>query len=236
MPSADDERCFWCGAENPDDRDHVFPQSLFAAPRPSTLISVPACQGHNRLFSMDEEYFRDFVVGSSYGHPEARRLWNTTIRRSLRRKPSYRAMLAGQIRRLEIKTPGGVSLGVVDALLGDVGRIRNVLRKMTRGLYYHLYSEPLGPIALTVDQIRFDRPLPPAAEAIVRGLPPRSEVGHVKYQFARTPDEPGGVAGLIIFFDRVRFIVVGMPSANDDRIDLPTGRRRSGGLWLPPMA
>lgn len=234
MTSAHPERCYWCGAHDPADYDHVFPRNLFAQPRPSALITVPACRPHNRIFSLDEEYFRDFVLSSSYGHPEARRLWNTTTRRALRSKPSYRAMLSAQIRRLEIKTKGGVFLGIVDALIGDAPRINRVLRKMTRGLYYDTYSEPLGPISLTVDQVRFDRPLLPAAVAIVRGLPPRIEVGHVKYQFARSPDEPGAVAGWLTFFDRVRFIVIGMPSEHDDRLVVPRGRRRSGGLWLPP--
>ncbi len=233
MPPRERDRCYWCGEPDPAERDHVFPKGLFAEPRPSDLTTVPACVAHNRLFSFDEEYFRDFVLASSHSHPEARKLWETKTRRALSRKPAYRAMLAAQIRRLEVRTVGGIFLGPLDALFADSGRINQVLRKMTRGLYYHEYSAPLGPISLTIDQVRPDRQPPSEVAALVHGLPPPTRVGHVWYRFARASDEPAAVAGMIAFFHRVAFIVIGMPSAHDDRVDLPRGRRRSGALWLP---
>jgi hypothetical protein len=234
MANRAQDRCFWCGADNPGERDHVFPESLFLEPRPS-LITVPACGLHNRVFSLDEEYFREFVLASSYSHPEARVLWQTKTRSALRRKPSYRAMLAAQLRRLEMRTAGGIYLGVLDALIADAVRINNVVRKIVRGLYYHHYKEPLGPADWTIDQVRADRPLPPAAVALVRGMPQAIDVGHVRYRFARAPDEPGAVAGAVRFFGRVFFVLIGVPSERDDRLDLPT-RTRRGRLWLPPEA
>jgi hypothetical protein len=183
---------------------------------------------------MVEEYFRDFVVGSSYSHPEARRLWQTKTRLTIGRKPSYRAMLAGQIRRLELRTARGVFLGVLDVLLGDITRVKYVLRKVARGLYYHHYAEPLGPMALTIDQVRPDRPPPPAVISVMQSLPPAVSVGHIRYRFTRTPDEPGAMAGAVLFFDRVLFVFIGVPSDEDDRRDIPRGRARRGRIWLPP--
>jgi hypothetical protein len=227
------ELCFWCGAENPPERDHVFPKGLFAQPRPSTLITVPACSVHNRAFSMDEIYFRDFVLASCYSHPEARKLWQTRTRSRLYRNPSYRAMLAARIRRLELRTPRGFFLGAVDALLGDMQRINNVLRKAARGLYYHLYREVLGPIRFRVDQVRADQPPPPAVVSMLRELPPAVEVGHMTYRFGRAQDVPGAVGGAARFFGRVLFVFAGEPGDRDDRMELPRGRARRGGLWLP---
>lgn len=228
------DRCFWCGASDPPEKDHVFPKSLFFPPRPENLITVPACETHNRMFSLEEEYFREFVLASSYSHPEARQLWETRTRSALSRKPAYRAMLAAQIRKLEIRTAGGVFLGTLDALIADAPRINAMLRKIVRGIYYHLYNEPLGPISLTVEQVRPDRSLPPGAIAVLRGLPSRSEVGHVVYRFAQAPDMPGAVAGWITFFGHVAFFVIGVPSELDDRLDVPRGRWRHRRLWLPP--
>jgi hypothetical protein len=101
-------RCYWCGSSDPRGRDHVFPANLFASPRPGNLITVPACDLHNRVFSRDEEYFRDFILSGSYSQPEARRLWDEKTVSAIRRKPSYRALLAGQLQRLELRTPAGL--------------------------------------------------------------------------------------------------------------------------------
>jgi hypothetical protein len=231
MAKRANERCYWCGVDGPSERDHVFPASLFLEPRP-TLITVPACKLHNRVFSLDEEYFRDFILASSYSHPEAKLLWQTKTRSTLRRKPSYRAMLAAQLRKLGMKTAGGVFLGFLDALIADPSRINSVLRKMARGLYYHQHSEPLGPVEWTIDQVRADRPLPPAAIELVRSLPPPIDVGHIRYRFGRPPDELGALGAAIRFFDRVLFIIIGIPSEHDDRGNVPTSLRRRG-LWLP---
>lgn len=232
MGKQPENRCFWCGVADPPERDHVFPENLFARPRPA-LMTVPACALHNRVFSLDEEYFRDFVLGSSYSHPEAKVLWQTKTRSALRRKPSYRAMLAAQLRKLEMRTARGVFLGFLDALIADPSRINSVLRKIGRGLYYHHYSEPLGPAKWTIDQVRADRRLPPAAIEFVRSLPPAINIGHVRYRFARAPDEPGALGGAVRFFDRVLFIVLGIPSESDDRHDVPSRRGRKRRLWLP---
>jgi hypothetical protein len=213
----------------------VFPKGLFEEPRPSTLITVPACQPHNRLFSLDEEYFRDFALASSYSHPEGRRLWEKT-RRTLRRKPAYRAMLAAQLRRMELRTGRGVFLGWLDALVADPARIERVLRKMTRGLYWHEYSEPLGPVSLTVHQVRPGSRTPDIVASIAHGLPPAAHVGHVAYRFGRDPATPGTVAAFVTFFGKVGFVLIALPSEHDDRLDLPRGRRRWRGLWLPPDA
>ena len=100
------KKCYWCGAPSATEVDHVFSANLFLKPRPSNLITVPACSAHNRMFSLDEEYFRDFILGSSYAHPEARKIWQTKTRRTLHKKPSYRAMLAAQLRRVELELQG----------------------------------------------------------------------------------------------------------------------------------
>jgi hypothetical protein len=228
------DRCFWCGAPDPPEgsRDHVFPKNLFLPPRPEGLITVPACKDHNGVFSQDEEYFRDFVLASSYSHPEGRRLWDTRTRSALAKKPAYRARIAAELRKFEIRTAGGVFLGTIDALIADAPRINAVIRKMVRGLYYHLYAEPLGPVSFTIEQVRPDRSLPPAAIGVLRGLPGRTDIGHVVYRFARAPDMPEAVAGWLAFFGRVGFFVIGVPGEHDDRLDLPPRRRRRA-LWLP---
>lgn len=226
-------RCYWCGTSDPRGRDHVFPASLFASPRPANLITVPACDLHNGVFSRHEEYFRDFILSGSYGHPEARRLWNEKTVSAIRRKPSYRALLAGQLQRLELRTPAGLSLGALVSLAGDRERVRMVLRKIVRGLFYHHAGEPMGPMRLVYDQGRGDRPPPESVADVVRALP-RFDVGHVRYWYGGAAENPVVVMGAVSFFSRMMFVFGTRPDAIDDRTDLPRERRRGGGgIWLP---
>ena len=226
-------RCYWCGSSDPRGRDHVFPANLFASPRPGNLITVPACDLHNRVFSRDEEYFRDFILSGSYSQPEARRLWDEKTVSAIRRKPSYRALLAGQLQRLELRTPAGLSLGSLVSLAGDRERVRTLLRKVVRGLFYHHAGEPMGPMRIVYDQVRGDRPPPDSVADIVRALP-RFDVGHVRYWYGGAAENPAVVMGAVSFFSRMMFVFGARPDTRDDRADLPRERRRSGGgLWLP---
>lgn len=154
-PDADGRRCFWCGSVATDTADHVFPRCLFPAPMPDDVvpITVPACSIHNGAFSKHEEYFRDFLLGSSYAHPDARRIWDEKTVRALRRSPKYRSMLARDVHDVEVKSASGVFLGEVSVLTADMYRINLVLRKIVSGLYYNDLGQVLGFPRMGVHQI-----------------------------------------------------------------------------------
>ena len=49
--------CIYCQSREADSRDHVPPKGIFPKPRPSDLVSVPACQECNGGFAqLDEEF------------------------------------------------------------------------------------------------------------------------------------------------------------------------------------
>jgi hypothetical protein len=73
------DSCVYCGEPGQLTRDHVSPQSIFPNPKPSNLITVPACQDCNGGFRLDREYFRTFVVAGSYQSSAARGWWNRKI-------------------------------------------------------------------------------------------------------------------------------------------------------------
>ena len=49
------ELCIYCRTAEADTRDHVPPDLLFPPPKPSTLITVPACRPCNQGFQKDDE-------------------------------------------------------------------------------------------------------------------------------------------------------------------------------------
>src|SRR5262249_34174537 len=77
--------CAYCGAASTG-VDHVPPRNLFTSSR-TNLITVPACDDHNRAYSQLDEQFREFVsfvVGRDT--PETRALRHAAAR-AMRRSP-----------------------------------------------------------------------------------------------------------------------------------------------------
>jgi hypothetical protein len=91
------------------------------------------------------------------------------------------------------------------SLAGDRERVRTVLRKVVRGLFYHHAGEPMGPIRIVYDQVRGDRPPPDSVADIVRALP-RFDVGHVRYWYGGAAENPAVVmgGGVLLLSDDVR--------------------------------
>ena len=82
-------KCVFCGALATT-RDHVPPQGVFPDPRPTDLITVPACDICNNSTKLDDEYFRWLVATGSTDDDEAKRLIKERI---LPRFQSHPALL-----------------------------------------------------------------------------------------------------------------------------------------------
>lgn len=205
--------CYNCGAEALT-RDHVFPKSLFTSPRPDPLPTVPACRACQDLTQHDEEYFRTFVAGGSYGHETGRALWEGTIRRSFDRDPAQRRALADAIRRMDLESPSGLYLGTMAGVDGDQERIGRVLRKIVRGLYYDKTGGSVMPTDL---KWRFEQvsllstPLPDVALDLIRGMPLQRVGDEVRYKMGFTPKDPRLTISWMAFYDTMMFVVWTLP-------------------------
>lgn len=226
--------CFWCGESAPSSRDHVFPRNLFPEPMPAdvTPITVPACERHNRAFSRDEEYFRDFVVGASYSHPDAREIWDAKSVRAFQRSPKYRDMLARDLHDVDYKTRGGIFLGRASVMTAQAARVRVVLRKIVTGLYYSDFGTTLGFPAMRFGQLFTTEDFEPFRG--VAAAMQKREVGPVKFAFDRASDEPRGVVGILFFFGLLCFIVISDPRDPDVADPLiTTPDEGASKLWTP---
>jgi len=224
-----DRVCYWCGAQNPTERDHIFPRNLFQEPRPQ-LLTVAACTSHNRVFSDDEEYFREFMVGGSYGHPEARALWESKSRVKFRRSRRYASMLLSQVAQRKVRSRAGLFLGHLYTFHPDGSRIQRVFRKMIRGLYsnHHGETRSLGPISMKLWQHSLLSPIPKDIFVLLSQTR-TTPVGHVRYRFAASEEPAEGqpvALGTVHFFDRMHFVFAAYPSAENDRLERPTGQNR----------
>lgn len=189
MTIKEPRHCYLCEMLLPPtpNRDHVIPQQLFdPANRPPLLYTLPTCPNCNSGMSQDEEYFRVCLLAQSFGQIEATNLWNGPVARSLqRREGRFRRMLASDIGLAAVSLPfysdGGQYLGDGVRMKFNAPRIRRVLEKIVRGLYWKHTGTLIG-------DVRFDIfPFDPAVK-----YPPDATLPQVR-QFARTFESGGNV-------------------------------------------
>jgi hypothetical protein len=226
--------CFWCGGDAPTSKDHVFPRNLFPEPMPPDVspITVPACDRHNGAFSQDEEYFRDFVVGASYSHPDAREIWDAKSVRAFQRSPKYRDMLARDLHDVDYTTRGGIFLGKVSVMTAQAERIQVVLRKIVTGLYYRDFETTLGFPAMRFGQLLSTEDFEPFRP--VAATMQKRELGPITFAFDRASDAPRGVVAILFFYGLICFVVISDPREPDVEDPLDAPPKEPPKLWTPP--
>lgn len=135
--------CIYCGSTGKLTKDHVPPKNLFPVPRPSDLITVPACEPCNQSFGLDDDYFRIAVLAGAdpERHPIAARLWSDkVVRGTLQRSPALKSIILQSLRRLDVTTPAGIYLGTAPTIRLNRQRVDRVVRRIVTALHWHHYG------------------------------------------------------------------------------------------------
>jgi hypothetical protein len=135
-------RCYLCCRNGADTDEHIPPKCIYHKDyRNSNLITVPAHESCNGVFSKDDEYFRDnIVLAVADINPKASKLFSSKVLRSFKRKESggYRARFQKEIGNVEIRTEGGLFLKNAPIKSFDAETIYRMMNRITRGIYYNL--------------------------------------------------------------------------------------------------
>jgi hypothetical protein len=216
--------CVYCGNTRRLTKDHVPPKALWASPRPSDLVLVPACGECNGAASKDDEYFKMMLVmkAGSGEHPEIKAL-GPSVMRALSRpeKVGLRKHLQKSIQLEDLRSKAGLYLGRVPVMDVNLQRLDRVIARVTRGLYWHHFGERLrtdcavavfsesGLSALGVDEWA-------QVHGITGSLLASEEhrIGRdgVRYWYSMT-EVPQAGAWLFEFFKDVRFLALTMPKS-----------------------
>lgn len=150
MPTFRDlpKACTYCGSRENLTDDHVPPKNVFPKPRPSDLVTVPACKKCNEDISEDEEYFRlKLCLSEQVGNSPDARKNREVILRSLERHEAtgFKKSFLSDIRSIWLRTPAGIYLGKRLAFEVDLHRIFRVVEKSVRGLFFHETGNRLHP-------------------------------------------------------------------------------------------
>lgn len=140
-------KCIYCNKEIADTIDEVPSRGLFPNPKIVQFIKIPACKNCNKGFSLDEEFFRNFVCGVGYEHSDnAKLLLSTKIKRSIIRRPKLAWSLLEKMFPINLYAENGVFIGLKTGIClnkQDGDRISSVLTKYIKGLFYYHFHKRL---------------------------------------------------------------------------------------------
>ncbi|HSA85940.1 MAG TPA: HNH endonuclease [Nitrospira sp.] len=214
----DPKNCVYC-TENPGvTADHVPPKSFFPEPRPSNLITVPACKKCNSGAGKDEDYFLATFMFSAAGVTDAgKTLWKQRLRRMFQKNTGLRGKIANGFSSATISTPAGLYVGQGMTLAFEEQRFDSVVRKIVRGLYYFEYDEAL-PAKIEVTTLflstkaRYETAVA-YADQLTWGK--RQWPGIFEYRCARLPDTQQVSMWLMRYYSNTYFWAI---SRHDDGI------------------
>jgi len=220
---ASNQLCVYCGAGGKLTRDHVPPKGIFPKPRPSNLIAIPACSECNQGNSKDDEYFRLAlnVRADLSIHPEVQKGQRVVMRSLLDpNKPGMRQSFLNNIRLVEQTTPSGLFIKHQLALQTDTNRLRNVVKRTMKGLFYyhkkHRLPEKYDVFVCDEDNFvqwpdlerkKFD----PIINTLKKQNPVTIGKGVFSYRFGFNSDDSDSTYWIFTFYERVSYLGLTLP-------------------------
>jgi hypothetical protein len=140
--------CVYCGERKARTIDHVISKCLFPSSyNKKDVITVPCCSECNKSFSLDEEYFRNFICSiSSESSENASILFNTKIIKSIQRRPQIGWKFFSRMKLVDVYTKNGIYIDQKTQISipeEDRKRYFNVLDKYIKGLFFYEFKKIL---------------------------------------------------------------------------------------------
>ena len=191
--------CVYCGSTDDPTRDHVPPRAVFPKPRPTNLVTVPACRACNSSAAADDEYFAAVL------------------------RLAARAPVPDPAPPLPLGFGRALGPGV------DLPRVHRVVARVVRGLYFRETgrrfprTEPLD-VHCNASLVGCPPGLLAHLRAEILGpllTWPAKRVGDrvFEYRSWHSPDRPFGSAWQLTFFAAVPFVVLTGPGGDSQQAD-----------------
>jgi hypothetical protein len=204
--------CVYCGRLGAT-AEHVFPRNLFLAPRPSNLITVPACAPCNQAFSKDDEYFLVVIGSVSYSSSVGKRVWKEKVLPTLNRTRALKGSLLSTLKQIDVRTPGGIHLGKAHAIGFSTRRMARILAKITNGLLWYHAQVGLRDDTVVgfyeVEDVKVLSPFLPHLKSNAIG-----DGSVVSYRYGIAAEDPQGTMWVIRFYATKVFQIITLPSGS----------------------
>lgn len=130
------ELCTYCDSPATT-RDHIPPKAIFPKPRPSNLITVPACVRCNGNWSALDEIFKLFVSLQAGMEGISEKTLHDSVKRTVAHNKKLNRFLREKAKKVEIRTPGGIILGDACGLPFPSKELKLMCERVIKGLFYH---------------------------------------------------------------------------------------------------
>ncbi len=149
--------CAYCGRRfKKGTKDHVIPRCLYPSSKAASTIqrlTVPACEECNNSWSDDEPHFRNMLLLAGEPTRSVRELWETTVRRSFRKRDGRKRLMELLRQMKPVQTPEGERHMVYP---GQDARVMRIVRKVVRGLcHYHGLGSPVSDGRVSADVLKY---------------------------------------------------------------------------------
>ena len=196
--------CIYCGVEDGTTRDHVPPKAFFPKPRPSNLITVPACKKCNKLTEKDEEHFlATFMFGPAGVTQVGKQLWGEKLHRMYEKNQGIRQRIGTSLQKIEFVTPHGLFVRHGLGVKLERGRLESVVSKIVRGLYFFEYGEALPSLVEIVTHfVQSPVDMTPVENVVSQlSFGTRQWPGIFEYRFNRVEEKHDTSIWLIRFYE-----------------------------------
>jgi hypothetical protein len=137
--------CGICGVNQATTREHVPPKNIFLNPKPSDLITIPACFDCNNASSESDERFRLFLgLQVARFSKQGEQLFKEGTIATARHNYRYRSEILSSSERILFTTPDGIIHGSGVSIPWDSEAHDKTIEKIIRGLFFHHYRKVIA--------------------------------------------------------------------------------------------
>ena len=142
MRKQKESTCAICGIKPATTREHVPPKGIFLTPKPSDLITVPACFDCNNSSSESDERFRLFLgLHVARFTKQGEQLFKEGIIPTAKHNNRYRKEILSNSEPVILTTAGGIIYGKGVSIPWDNEAHDKTIDKIIRGLFFHHYKK-----------------------------------------------------------------------------------------------
>jgi len=198
-------------------KDHIPPEAIFPNPKPTDLITVPACKQCNEGASLDDEYFRMVLATANSERPSASKIINQRIIKRARKRPALLQNLMREAIKVDVYSEGGIFLKQWPAFRYERARVQKTVNKIVRGLFWLEQGYIMGnnyKVKNFVIYLPSPNKNPPAPDEKLRAgilSLPRKKVGDGKvfaYRCLIDPKYPGITGWFLEFFETTLIMIM----------------------------
>ncbi|MGQ3012132.1 MAG: hypothetical protein ACT6QS_00360 [Flavobacteriales bacterium] len=138
---AKEELCCLCGVRTAKTKEHVPPKGIFVPPRPSNLITVPACWECNNGSSDYDERFKAYLgLHVARFGPEGEKVFRYILR-SINHNRKLKREVIDKIKPVYLTTKSGIIHDKKFGIEWDHEAHDKIIEKIVKGLFYHCFNE-----------------------------------------------------------------------------------------------